>query len=204
MTSQSPSLRGLLRALVPSLTLLASMCLPVSADELPTWKQIEQVTTATLVDKNHPAGTLLSQSRAQEALAALARLGWNVPGQKQLLDRILPDSDFLVRALSTPQGEQFARQIARLPEGYDRVDHLRKLPRGEQTLHDLIQGPDGYKMIEYMTTSAGGKNMGTMLSQDPNGAGFNRPTSRVYTVDDFLAQLHVRYRYQTEQAQSSR
>lgn len=181
--------------------LLAAMPTAASAAELPAWEEVEQLVTRTLVTKNHPAGTLLTQSRAEEALKSVAALGWNVPGHQQLLARILPDTDFLAEVLSSRQGQRFAQEVAALPEGYDRLDHLRKLPRGEDTVRELIQGPDGYKMIEYMTTSTGGKNMGIMLSQDPHGAGFNRPTSRVYTVEQFLDQLQLRYRYESGELQ---
>ena len=44
-------------------------------------------------------------------------------------------------------------------------------------------------MIEYMTQSRGGRELGKMLSKAPNGADFNQPTGRIYTLDGLLAQL---------------
>ena len=59
--------------------------------------------------------------------------------------------------------------------------------------YDLIRGPGGEKLIEYMTTAAGGKELGKQLSQDPNGANFNAPTGRIYTVPDLLKYLKQQY-----------
>jgi hypothetical protein len=110
-----------------------------------------------------------------------------------LLKRLLSKSDFLYGELYSPAGRQFMQRIAVCPDGYDRLDRLSRLPRGRQTVHDLIQGPGGEKMIEYMTTATGGKELGKMLSQDPNGGNFNAPTGRLYTVNDLLDYLKEQY-----------
>ncbi len=49
-------------------------------------------------------------------------------------------------------------------------------------------------MIQYMTTAQGGKEMGKMLSQAPQGADFNKPTGRIYTVPMLLKHLQEEYR----------
>jgi hypothetical protein len=104
------------------------------------------------------------------------------------------DGEFLVTQLRTRAGAKFARQIARLPGGYDRLEKLSRLPNGHQTIRDLIKGPDGYKLIQYMTTAPGGAELGRMLSKAPKGRRFNRPTGRIYTVEMLLERLGQEHR----------
>jgi hypothetical protein len=40
-----------------------------------------------------------------------------------------------------------------------------------------------------MTTAKGGKELGKMLSEDPNGKGFNESTGRIYTAAMLLDRL---------------
>jgi len=89
------------------------------------------------------------------------------------------------------------RQISKYPGAYDRMDHLSQLPRGQRMLGDLVKGPDGYKMIEYMATAKGGQQLGKMLSETPKGHHFNRPTGRIYTAEQLLAQLKSRFEKHT-------
>jgi len=136
---------------------------------------------------------IISQSQVRPIFGQLKRLGWIVAEEKQILEAVPSDSDFVVRQLRTPAGEKFMRQAGSFPEAYDRLDRLSRLPHGQQTVRDLIRGPDGYKMIQYMTTSRGGVELGKMLSKDPGGKGFNQPTGRIYTVKMLLARLKTEY-----------
>ena len=136
---------------------------------------------------------IISCGQVEPIFARLKRLGWEVSEKEEILAAVPAENDFIVRQLRTTTGRKFMRQIARYPNAYDRLDHLSRLPHGKQTVRDLIRGPDGYKMIEYMTTASGGIELGKMLSKDPHGAGFNKPTGRIYTVSMLLARLKEAY-----------
>lgn len=138
---------------------------------------------------NYKPGDLINREQVEPLLDNLQEFGLPLPDKKEILADVMAKADYLVRQLSTPAGIKFMRQIARFPNAFDRVDRLSHLPRGQQTVEDLIRGPDGYKMIEYMTTAAGGKELGRMLSNSPNGRNFNKPTGRIYTVDILLERL---------------
>jgi hypothetical protein len=134
-------------------------------------------------------GDVIVRSEAEAALRQVEKAGWKVPHSDEILRKVHDDGDFLVENLRTPAGRKFMRQISGYRLGYDRLDRLSDLPNGRRMVQDLIRGPDGYKMIEYMTREPGGKEMGRMLNQAVNGAGFNRPTNRIYTVDALVAEF---------------
>lgn len=136
---------------------------------------------------------ILAQPEVATLFPKLQQIGWSVPDAKEIVEDVLPPDDFLVKELRTKKGAAFSRQIARYPQAYDRLDRYRHLVRGHQLVKELIRGPDGYKLIEYMTTSKGGKNLGKQLSHGPHGEDFNKPTGRIYMVDDLLERLKVSY-----------
>lgn len=153
---------------------------------------VRQYLTAS--DRSWRPTDLIVRSQVRGILASLDKLGWKVSDSKQILRETLADNDPLVAQLETEQGRVFMRQIATMPNGYDRIDRLRYLPRGERYLHDLIRGPGGEELIDYMATTRGGEELGRMLSEDPDGAHFNRPTGRIYTERDLLDRLGASYR----------
>jgi hypothetical protein len=139
--------------------------------------------------KKYRKGDLLSQGDVEPVFAELEKLGWKVADREQIVKLVPGDRELMVRMLRTEDGRTFMRDIERLPGGYDRVDHLSRLSDAETLLWRLTSGPDGYKMIDYMTETPYGANMGQMLSQAPNGKGFNKPTGRIYTETQFIARL---------------
>ncbi len=84
------------------------------------------------------------------------------------------------------------REIAGVPEGFDRLDRLRRLPDGQKRMKELIADPGGSTMIQYLATMPGGKNMGRQLSSKKHGD-FNASTKRIYTEAQLLAELKTRY-----------
>lgn len=126
-------------------------------------------------------------------VARLQQKGFPLTDAGQILARVPAKGEFLVSQLSTPNGRKFMRRIAVYPDGYDRLDRLSRLPLGQQTVRDLIRGPGGDKMIEYMTTSSGGRELGKMLSNDPDGVRFNTATGRIYTAAMLLNRLQQSY-----------
>jgi hypothetical protein len=101
----------------------------------------------------------------------------------------LPDNAFLIRQVRSAAGRKFMRQVGKLPQGYDRLDHLSRLSDAETLIPRLVNGVDGYKMIEYLVEAPGGETMGRMLTNVPNGQNFNRPTGKIYTQQEFIARL---------------
>jgi hypothetical protein len=148
------------------------------------FNEIEDVKEALIVARPEVAGLF----------PKLKRLGWTVADAGDILDDVLPADAFLVKKLRTKKGAKFSRQIARYPEGYDRLDRFSRLPRGHSLVDDLIEGPDGYKLIKYMTTAKGGTNLGKQLSNAPLGKDFNKPTGKIYTLRMLLDRLKASYK----------
>lgn len=162
---------------------------PLPSFDLVT-KQLKQVLA---VDPEYKEGDLLTAPKVEKILAKLEQIHWKVADAKEITKLVLPDGDWLATRLLNGEGRQFMRQIAALPGGYDRIDRLRYLPEGERVVTNLFDGPDGFTMIEYMTTTHGGKNLGNYLSEDDNGADFNKHTGRIYTEQELLKRLKTSY-----------
>lgn len=88
------------------------------------------------------------------------------------------------------------RTVSGLPLAYDRLDRLARLPLGKQTIHDMIHKAGGAELVKYLTTAKGGKELGKMLARapKPKGHDFNKPTGRIYTVDQLLDRLETNYK----------
>lgn len=172
-----------------------------SADDaasFPAWGDVEGALTDFFKrEPNYKNGDLISRKQGERFLSVLPKFGWTLERgeQEKLLGKLLPEDHFLVQELRTPAGTKFMRQIAKLPEGYDRAQRLTGLKGGKERLKELVRGPDGYKLIEYMAKSDGGKNLGTMLGDVKGGRDFNKPTGVIYTesgLGEALKELHSR------------
>lgn len=179
------------------LALLLATSLCTSAAEKRKMPSFDQVTMTVEEffgrESNFKPGDIISRSQVQRLLDDLQRGGWKVPHGEELLDRIPDDSELLVRELRTRDGRKFARQIARYPQAYDRLDRLVRMPTGKSILHRLVKGPDGYKLLMYMTTAPGGDELGRMLSNSASGRDFNKPTGRIYTSIGLIDALRPLY-----------
>ena len=166
---------------------------------MPDFAAVEEIVAQQLSsEKDYQRGDLIWRSRVEPIFTALSEAGWQVADQKEIVEELLDDGDFLVRQFQSKQGKKMFRKVATYAEGYDRLDHLRKLDRGEATVQALIKGPDGYKLLEYMTQSSGGKELGKMLSRVPHGKDFNKPTQRIYTQEQLLARLRKSHAQATQ------
>jgi hypothetical protein len=170
----------------------------VAPNELPPFSVIEQIVRRHFADKHYGDKTLISQGDVAPLFPRFVKAGWQVADRDQIIGDVLPDNDFMVQQLRTPQGRAFAAQIARYPEGYDRADRLRLLPRGERFLSDMVRGPDGYKLIQYMDMTPGGQYLGVQLSRIPEGRDFNKPTGRIYTCPQLIQRLRQSYQAERE------
>ena len=193
-----------------------------SKTELPQWSEIESVVNDHFSEGSGKKTTrrrksrrykqpeqlqendLITQQDVSGLFKKIEKLGWEITKQdrKKILDRLLSESDFLVRQLRTAHGRRFMRKISTLPGGYDRIDRLRKMPHGKKRIQEFIKGPDGDKMIEYMTTTKHGKNLGKQLSRTKTGRNFNEPTGMFYTQKDVLEHLQKLYQTEAEQRES--
>ena len=161
---------------------------------MPSWDKIEQIARDYFQSlPNRQPTDIVSKTQVKPLLAELERSGWKAADSSAILKRVPGDDDFLVKQFRTAAGQEFMRQIARYPDGYDRVDHLSRLPQGEAKVRELIRGPGGYKMIEYMATAPGGKELGKMLSVDQGGRGFNSATGKLYTPAAVIEALKASY-----------
>ena len=167
---------------------------PANPQPLPNFTTVEK-TVDNYFNRlsGYKPGDIISQRQVAPIFQLLRKAGWNVAAQKAILADVLPDSDPLVKQLRTPAGKKFARQVAKVPNGYERLYRLRLLPRGKENVDNLIIGPDGYLMIEYMATTKGGKNLGSMLSQAPGGKGFNKKTKWLFTAKMLMDRLKDEY-----------
>jgi hypothetical protein len=141
---------------------------------------------------------LMSQSQVAGALDAVAVAGWNVPNREQLVSLALPDNSFLLKQSATPAGKRFLRSVAAQPGGYARLDRLSTISRGKKLIRDLINDKDGYLMIEYLATTSGGHEMGKMMADTRGGVDLNKPTGRIYTIEDLLQALAKTYSGETQ------
>ncbi len=146
-------------------------------------------------------GDLVTSDQVEPVLSQLESLGWTVADRQPILSQVPAPGEFLAAQLrGSERGVVFMREVGGMPLAYDRLDRLARLPHGKQTVSDLIQKPGGTEMIRYMTASKGGRELGRMLAHAPKGRDFNRPTGRIYTVDQLLARLEESYRRAIEPA----
>lgn len=170
---------------------------------LPEFKEIEKAVAKQLAAaKDYKTGDLLTDASVSPVFKSLEELGWPVKEKKEIERLFLAENDWLVKQFRSKKGQAFMRNVAKNPDGFDRLDRLRRMPGGERQVADLIQSPDGFKMIEYMSTTQGGKNLGKQLSKGKRGENFNEPTGRLYTerqLIDRLKSLHKQAELETRE-----
>lgn len=165
-----------------------------SQPKMPSFDAVQQMVErrfATEID--YEPGDLISRSQVEATLADIARLGWQVPDRKSILNHTLDDRDFFLVSLRTPAGKKFMRALKQEPEGYQAADRLSRLSDGHKLLPQLIRGPDGHKLIEYMTNTQGGRNLEKQLARTPGGKPFQQPTGRIYTEEQLIQRLKASY-----------
>ena len=143
-------------------------------------------------------GDLISRSDVADALDYVGDVGWDVPDRAELEGRVLADNAFIVQKLRTKEGLKFMSQIASLPGGFDRLDRLSAMSGGRKLIHTLIHDRGGAELIEYLSTTKGGTNLGRTLAGTKKGSNLNKPTGRIYTVEDLVEALSKLYKEQQE------
>jgi hypothetical protein len=171
---------------------------------LPDFKTVIQAVAEYAANlEDFERGDLFCQTHIAAALENVHKAGWEVPGADHIVKSGLADNSFLAKELSTPAGRKFMRKIARHPGAYSRLDQLSSIARGKTLVRDLIRKRDGDKLIEYLATTSGGHSMGSMLSGVQHGVDLNKPTGRIYTIDDLASVLKSAYAKQLEQRSAS-
>jgi hypothetical protein len=180
-------------AAIAGVLLLSATAAGETKDRLPKFAAVEKLVHEQFADQpDRLPGDIISQADVVPIFQAIdKKLHWKVADQAAIVKLVPRDNELLVTKLRTTAGRKFMRTMSDIPQGYDRLDHLSRLPDARTLLDRLIKGPDGYKLIDYLAETSGGTAMGKMLSQAPGGKGFNKPTGRLYTVDQFLARLRV-------------
>lgn len=129
-------------------------------------------------------GDLITQGMVTRIAKALRDKGWELTNEAELVERTLPDNDFLIKQFSDKKGRAFLDKIRGYPGGIDRVDRWARMPQGEASVGDLIHKiPNGYEWIEAMTTTKRGKRLGERLSKSPSGRDFNKKTGKLYFAE---------------------
>jgi len=138
---------------------------------------------------HYQAGDLISRSQIIGAIASVNDSGWDVPDADAIVELGLADNAFLVTRLSTSAGRKFMRKIAAHPGAYARLDRLSSISRGQTLVNDLIRKRGGDELVTYLATTKHGRQLGEQLAATRNGVDLNKPTGRIYTVDDLVAEL---------------
>jgi hypothetical protein len=169
---------------------LADFALAASLPNAPDGRGLAKVVDAFFGSQpGYQKGDLLSRSQVEKIIATLTSNGVKIPDAGSVTKRVLADDSFLVRELSTANGQRFMRKIASRSGAYSLLDRLSTIPHGQSLIRDLMRQKDGDKMIEYLATTKGGKNMGGMMAQVRGGVDLNKPTGRIYTEDELVAAL---------------
>ena len=137
---------------------------------------------------------LVTRSDVKPLFPKLKALGWQVPDADKIIELVPDDGEpWVLELTSTKAGQKFAREVGRLPAGFDKVDRMCRMPHGLTQLAGLINNPAGWKFFAYLSVSPGGHNLGEMVSRAPKGRNFNSRTGRIYTQEELLARLRETY-----------
>ena len=150
-----------------------------SQDEqpLPSFAQVKETLARHFEGSGIEANDLICQSDVKPIFKLLQMLGWEVVDSREILTRVLPDNNFLVRQLKTKAGHKFMRQVAGFPQAYDRLDQLSHLPQGKQTIRAMIRGPDGVQNDRVHDDHAGWQEPEPNALADTHGG-------RLYPADE--------------------
>src|SRR5690348_15129830 len=202
MSQYNPAMRNFGRALlfVAAIPLVANAKPAVSARTkpraLPKFDAVKAVVERQLrTSRRYQAGDVLSRGTVEPIFGQLANLGWKVSDRKAIVEQLLPDDYYLVRALRSPTNSEFMRQVGQVQNGYgyDRLDRLSRMGDGEIIVSRLMQEPGGWNLIDIMSETREGPGMAEAFSMGLGGKDFTKPTGRIYTEQQLLARLKQSY-----------
>ncbi|MBX9792649.1 MAG: hypothetical protein K2Y37_27425 [Pirellulales bacterium] len=162
--------------------------------KLPKFGDIAAVIEGHFEELDMDPRDLVTRSDVQPLFPKLKAAGWQVPDADKIVELVPDDGEpWVLELTSTKAGQKFAREVGRLPAGFDKVDRMCRMPHGLTQLAGLINNPAGWKFFAYLSVSPGGHNLGEMVSRAPKGRNFNSRTGRIYTQEELLARLRETY-----------
>jgi hypothetical protein len=214
--------RGFVRPFLTVLTLLAAFLpgsLPAASGSkpalshtskpkpMPTFEAVKGVVTGQLKkNRYYKSGDVLSRKDVDPMFGKLASLGWKVDDRKAILDQLLPDDYYLIRALRSPDNGLFMRQVGQDPDGYgyDRLDRISRMGDGQILIDRIMQEPGGWQFIDIMSETKEAPGMAQAFSMGPGGKDFTKPTGRIYTEQQLVARLKQSYDKATKKKPSAK
>jgi hypothetical protein len=174
-------------------------CGAARAEKLPAWSVVTHTVAEQLASiPRYRDGDLISQSQVAPIFTQLEDEGWVVADRAKILASVLPDDDFLVEQLRTPEGVKFMRKISAYPQAYDEIDQLSRLPGGDLMVRDFLRfahsdrtfsNKKGPSPAMYARLVPDQKRQGVPTPED-----MEKPTGRIYTAAQLLARLQQSYR----------
>lgn len=142
-------------------------------------------------------GDLIMQSEVRALFPLLKNAGWDVENRDELLWKVLPAGDPLVRILRSPSGIKFMRQVSGYKLIYDRLDRVASASGGQRLLTDLIKLPDAARYAK-QSTGRGVPDLIDFLPKDRSGKtrrikDYDKATDKLYTVKQFKTALQESY-----------
>lgn len=192
--------RGVVSLIVVAVPLVAAAKPTISARDKPKTLPKFDVVKAEVERqlrgvRSYKPGDVLSRGSVEPIFGKLANLGWVVSDRKEIVEQVLPDDYFLIRALRAPTNTEFMRHVGQGTDGsgYDRLDRLSRMGDGEILVSRLMQEPGGWNLVDIMSQSREAPGMAQAFSMGPGGKDFTKPTGRIYTEQQFLARLKQSY-----------
>lgn len=169
---------------------------------IPTWAQVEKALNEHFRQLgDYRPGDLITREDVAPAFAQLRKLGWTVPGQDQIVGRMLDNGHPLVVSLRSPAGKTFMRKISHQAGIYDRLNLVLKQHRGDELIRDLIKLPKGAE-IAVAPTDRDTMNLSQLQLIYQKGMATPSQQKRltekaqsemIYTADAWIAAVKQRY-----------
>ncbi|MEM8681009.1 MAG: hypothetical protein AAGF97_16820 [Planctomycetota bacterium] len=162
---------------------------------MPTFEEVEAYVESQFpTTVNYKPGDLITKSEVAPVLSGLSSIGWNVQRPDLILDLVLDDNDYLVKELRTRKGKKLYDKVAKYPGVLSHLDRMRDMHGGKKTLEVFVQKtPNNADIIKTLVTTKRGKRFAKDVAKYPNGKDFNKPTDRIYRVQELLISLRKLY-----------
>jgi hypothetical protein len=161
---------------------------------MPDWKTVEDAAKKHFrALPNYKPGDILSQGQVKPLLAQLAKSGWKISDQRELLVQICPDNDFVVQQLRTKNGQKFMRSTGGSAEQYDYLRRLADTKGGDRQITNIMALPNGNDVLTALTKSKAGKDISRRLADGPRTQGYDTPTGYIYTEAQVLERIKESY-----------
>jgi hypothetical protein len=164
------------------------------ATAMPDWKTVEDAAKKHFrALPNYKPGDILSQGQIKPLVAQLAKQGWKISDQRDLLAQICPDNDFVVEQLRTKNGQKFMRSTGGSAAQYDYLRRLAETKGGNRQVADILKLRNGNDVLSALTKSKAGKDISRRLADGPRTQGYDKPTGYIYTEAQVLERLKESY-----------